>query len=95
MSSNQKVNDAELKLADSNYHLHPFTDAKELNETGTRVIVKADSVYIWDSQGNKLWDGMAGLWCVNVSYGRKELAKVAYQQMLLHGAFYIGSSGND
>ena len=33
-------------------------------------------------QGQKLLDGMAGLWCVNVGYGRKELAEAAYRQML-------------
>jgi putrescine aminotransferase len=39
-------------------------------------------VYLWDSEGNKVLDGMAGLWCVNIGYGRKELAEAAYQQML-------------
>ncbi len=48
---------------------------------GSRVIVKAEGVYLWDSDGNKIIDGMAGLWCVNVGYGRKELADAAYRQM--------------
>ena len=38
---------------------------------GSRVIVKAEGVYLWDSDGNRIIDGMAGLWCVNVGYGRK------------------------
>ncbi len=37
---------------------------------------------MWDSDGNRLLDGMAGLWCVNIGYGRKELAEAAYRQML-------------
>ena len=45
------------------------------------MIVKAKGVYLWDSEGNKIIDGMAGLWCVNVGYGRKELADAAYRQM--------------
>ncbi|PEH64283.1 aspartate aminotransferase family protein [Burkholderia ambifaria] len=52
-----------------------------LNRAGSRVIVKADGVYLWDSDGNKVIDGMAGLWCVNVGYGRKELADAAYRQL--------------
>ncbi|WP_282339855.1 aspartate aminotransferase family protein [Pseudomonas sp. PS02288] len=63
------------------HHLPPFTDYKQLNAKGARIITRADGVYIWDSEGNKILDGMAGLWCVNVGYGRKELADAAYKQM--------------
>ena len=49
---------------------------------GVRVITRADGVHLWDSEGRRLIDGMAGLWCVNVGYGRKELAEAAYRQML-------------
>ena len=81
MSSEQRFNLDDLKRADAEHHLHPFTDSKEINAQGTRVIVKADGVYIWDAEGHKLLDGMAGLWCVNIGYGRKELAEAAYRQM--------------
>ncbi|MEE2717975.1 MAG: aspartate aminotransferase family protein [SAR324 cluster bacterium] len=63
------------------HHLHPFTDSKTLANKGSRVITSAEGVYLWDSEGNRLLDGMAGLWCVNVGYGRKELAQAAYDQM--------------
>jgi putrescine aminotransferase len=46
------------------------------------VITKAQDVYVWDSEGKKILDGMSGLWCVNVGYGRKELADAAHRQML-------------
>jgi putrescine aminotransferase len=62
--------------------LHPFTDTALLNREGVRVITKAEGVYLWDSEGRRLIDGMAGLWCVNLGYGRKELAEAAYRQML-------------
>ena len=81
MNSKQQMDINELQKLDAQHHLHPFTDAKELNEQGTRVIVKADGVYIWDAQGNKLLDGMAGLWCVNAGYGRKDIAEAAYEQL--------------
>jgi len=73
---------AEWQALDRAHHLHPFTDSASLNRQGVRVITKAEGVYLWDSEGRRLIDGMAGLWCVNLGYGRKELAQAAYQQML-------------
>jgi putrescine---pyruvate transaminase len=72
---------AELRALDATYHLHPFSDNKALAEQGARVITRAEGVYLWDSDGNKILDGFAGLWCVNVGYGRKELVEAASQQM--------------
>ncbi|WP_018150189.1 aspartate aminotransferase family protein [Leeia oryzae] len=72
----------EWQALDAAHHIHPFSDMGSLNKAGSRVITKAEGVYLWDSEGNKIIDGMAGLWCVNVGYGRKELAEVAYKQML-------------
>ncbi len=66
---------------DRRHFLHPFTDTKALHATGTRVITRAEGVYLWDSDGQRLLDGMAGLWCVNIGYGRHELADVAAAQM--------------
>jgi len=66
---------------DSAHHLHPFTDGKALNDKGARMITRAEGVYIWDSEGNKIIDGMAGLWCVNVGYGRRELIEAADRQI--------------
>ncbi|WDM57910.1 aspartate aminotransferase family protein [Pseudomonas sp. NEEL19] len=63
------------------HHLAPFSDAKQLAEKGPRIITQAKGVYLWDSEGNKILDAMAGLWCVAVGYGRDELAEVASQQM--------------
>ena len=73
---------AEWQALDRAHHLHPFTDTTQLNREGVRIITKAEGVHLWDSEGRRLIDGMAGLWCVNVGYGRKELAEAAYRQML-------------
>ncbi|SEK01226.1 aspartate aminotransferase family protein [Paraburkholderia diazotrophica] len=80
-ASRQQRSTAEYRALDAAHHIHPFSDMGALNRTGSRVIVKADGVYLWDSDGNKIIDGMAGLWCVNVGYGRKELADAAYRQL--------------
>lgn len=71
----------QLQDIDAAHHLHPFTDHKDLRAAGSRMITRADGPFVYDSEGNELLDGMAGLWCVNVGYGRHELAKAAYEQM--------------
>lgn len=71
-----------LQALDAAHHIHPFSDMGDLNAKGTRIITRADGAYIWDSDGNKLLDGMAGLWCVNVGYGRQELVDAATKQMM-------------
>ena len=71
-----------IQALDREHYLHPFTDFKDLATRGARVITRSEGVYVWDSEGNKILDGMSGLWCVNVGYGRKELAEAAYQQMM-------------
>ena len=67
---------------DRRHYLHPFTDHKALAAKGTRVITRAEGVYLWDSEGERILDGMSGLWCVNLGYGRRELAEAAYRQLL-------------
>ncbi len=71
----------EWQAIDSRHHLHPFTDYKATHAKGSRIITRGEGVYIWDSNGNRILDGMAGLWCVNVGYGRKELLDAAHRQM--------------
>ena len=70
-----------LQQADKAHFIHPFTDSKSLGEKGTRVIERAEGVYIWEVQGKKVLDGMAGLWCVNVGYGRQSIVDAVSKQM--------------
>jgi putrescine aminotransferase len=81
MNRPSPVDTADLQARDTAHYLHPFTDYKALGTKGSRIISRADGIYLWDSDGNRILDGMAGLWCVNVGYGRKELAEAAYAQM--------------
>ena len=71
----------QLQALDAAHHLHPFNDNAALAKRGTRILSRGEGVYVWDSEGNKLLDAFAGLWCVNVGYGRKELGEVASKQM--------------
>ncbi len=72
---------AELQEMDAAHHLHPFTHANALAKKGPRVITAAKGVWLKDSEGEEIIDGMAGLWCVNIGYGRDELAEAAARQM--------------
>ena len=79
---NMVVDTKLIQAMDSAHFLHPFTDFKDLNAKGARVMTRAEDIYVWDSEGNKVLDAMSGLWCVNVGYGRKELADAAAKQMM-------------
>ncbi|UMA64797.1 aspartate aminotransferase family protein [Roseivivax marinus] len=72
---------AELQRLDAAHHLHPFTHGAGLRDKGVRVITSADGVWLTDSEGNRILDAMAGLWCVNIGYGRQELVEAAAAQM--------------
>ena len=73
---------ARLQETDLRHHMHPFTDHQEMTlEGGPRVISRAEGACLFDSEGNRLIDGMGGLWCVNMGYGRSELLDAAAAQM--------------
>jgi putrescine aminotransferase len=70
-----------LQQLDSAHYLHPFTDHGALRARGARVIVRAEGIYLWDSDGHRILDGMSGLWCVNAGYGRTSIVEAAARQM--------------
>lgn len=72
---------AELQAMDAAHHMHPFSTNDDLAKKGARVITRAEGCWLTDSDGNRILDGMAGLWCVNIGYGRRELADAAALQM--------------
>jgi putrescine aminotransferase len=74
---------ADLKRLDIAHHLPGQTDYRLRDQLGgSRIITSASGCLIRDAEGNELLDGMAGLWCVTVGYGREELARAAYEQMV-------------
>ncbi|WP_222542105.1 aspartate aminotransferase family protein [Ferrimonas balearica] len=81
MTLNPKQQTQAWQSLDAAHHLHPFTDNGELNQKGSRVINRAEGVYIYTPEGQEILDGMAGLWCVNMGYGRKELIDAATEQL--------------
>lgn len=78
----RNYNIPELRKLDIEHHLPAQANYGELVALGgSRIITHAEGSTIYDGEGNAILDGMAGLWCVNVGYGRDELVKAAAQQM--------------
>ena len=76
---------------DAAHHIHPFSDTAALNKEGVRVITSAKGVWLTDSEGKKLIDGMAGLWCVQLGYGNEELAEAgakALRELPYYNSFF-------
>lgn len=73
----------ELRRLDVAHHLPAQANYGEIQTLGgSRIITHAEGCTIYDGEGNAILDGMAGLWCVNVGYGREELARAAYEQLM-------------
>jgi putrescine---pyruvate transaminase len=66
---------------DAAHHIHPFTQTSLLVREGVRVITRAKGIYLWDSDGERLIDGMSGLWCVQLGYGNEELAQAGFEAL--------------
>jgi putrescine aminotransferase len=74
---------AELRRLDVAHHLPAQANYGQIRDAGgSRIITRADGCFIYDGDGAAILDGMAGLWCVQVGYGRQALAQAAYDQML-------------
>ena len=71
-----------LRQRDARHHLHPFSDTVALNAEGTRIITRAEGVWLTDVEGRRYLDAFSGLWNVAVGYGRREIADAVHTQML-------------
>ncbi|MGE0742161.1 MAG: aspartate aminotransferase family protein [Hyphomonadaceae bacterium] len=78
----RNYNIPELRRLDVEHHLPAQANYAEIKALGgSRIITRAEGSTIYDGEGAALLDGMAGLWCVNVGYGREELVRAAAEQM--------------
>ncbi|WP_454857601.1 aminotransferase [Rhizobium binxianense] len=85
-------NAPDLEELDKKYLFHPFTALADHEKNGPIVIVKGEGVWLEDNHGRRYIDGMAGLWCVNVGYGRTEIADVLREQAVTLPYFHSFSS---
>ncbi len=80
MESNFNYDTKDIWQKDKDHHVHPWTDFADFKEKGSMVVAEAEGAYVFDSEGNRYLDGIAGLWCVNVGYGRDEIAQAMADQ---------------
>ncbi len=66
---------------DAEHNIHAFVDQKKLNASGPRVMSRAKGLYVWDNDDRQYLDGMSGLWCTALGYGRRDLIDAATRQM--------------
>jgi len=76
-----EVDTARLRRLDQAHHLHPFTNLSKYRQEGGRIITRAEHVYIYDSDGHKMLDGMSGLWCCNLGYSQTSIKDAIYAQL--------------
>ena len=76
-------NTPDLETLDRQYVFHPSTNLKAFarGEAPSRIMQGGEGVYVVDREGRRSLDAFAGLYCVNVGYGRKEIADAVYRQM--------------
>jgi L-2,4-diaminobutyrate transaminase len=70
-----------VEEADKRFVFHPFTALKKHEMDGGLTIVRGKGVRLWDTRDRSYLDGMAGLWCVNVGYGRTEIGEAIAAQV--------------
>ena len=75
LSHNQSLEEMDLRTM-----LHPATSIADHLASGPRIMASAEGVHITDTTGRTYIDAAAGLWCVNVGYGRKEITEAIAEQ---------------
>ena len=74
------LHNTSLEEMDKNSFFHPFTSISDHLAKGPRIMASGEGIYVRDSKGNRYIDGAAGLWCVNVGYGRDEIVEAIRAQ---------------
>ena len=72
----------QLRQLDQQHHLHPFTDFRDYAANGGRIVSRAEHIYIYDSDGNKIQDAMSGLWCCSLGYSQSGIKKAVADQLM-------------
>ncbi|MGE4576034.1 MAG: aminotransferase [Candidatus Pseudothioglobus sp.] len=65
---------------DKDHFIHPWTDFSTFKDEGSLVLTDGSGITLTDSDGRQFMDGIGGLWCVNIGYGREEMADAIAEQ---------------
>ena len=76
-----EYNTDDLKRKDINHNIHPWTNFATFKDEGSLVMAQSNGNYVYDTEGNKYLDGIAGLWCVNIGYRHQTMVKAISDQI--------------
>ena len=79
MSSARRPNSNAAR--DIAHQIHAYTDLRKHEREGPLVIVRGEGVHVYDDQGRKYIEGLAGLWSTSLGFSEQRLADAAYEQM--------------
>ncbi|MEP7206351.1 MAG: aspartate aminotransferase family protein [Casimicrobiaceae bacterium] len=74
--------DSPASRRDRSFHLHPSTNLRQLQTDGPLVITRGEGVFVYDDEGRRYLEGMAGLWCASLGFSERRLADAAHRQMI-------------
>jgi putrescine---pyruvate transaminase len=77
----RKLSAEELKAENALHLLHPMTHPGTVRESPPDIIARGEGSWIWDVDGHRLIDGVGGLWCANLGFGRKEIRDAIVAQL--------------
>ena len=72
---------ADLQKKDRENVLHPWAPLETRREADSFIVAESENIYVYDSNGEKFIDGIGGMWCVNIGYGREEMAEAVAEQI--------------
>ncbi len=78
--TDQNIDMKKVWQQDKDHYVHPWTDFSTFKEEGSLIVAESSNVHITDGDGNRYMDGIGGLWCVNVGYGREEIGQAMAEQ---------------
>ncbi len=88
----QPTHNLSLEELDRQSMFHPYTALADHHDKGVRVISEGEGVWVRDPAGKRYLDAVAGLWCVNIGYGRTEVADAIHEQAKKLAYFHNFSS---
>ncbi len=74
--------DTDLTAWDRDHHLHPWAGVEGFGTDEYMRVNTADGIYLWDAQGKRYIDGPGGMWCMQIGYGRQEMADAIAAQVM-------------
>ncbi len=80
IASLDQVDPTDIWQKDKDHFVHPWTHFDSFKKDGSLVMGRAEGAYVYDLSGKRYLDGIGGLWCVNIGYGRREIVDAIASQ---------------